>query len=291
MFDKLKKLLLISRPISWPNTAYPFAATYLVAGGTVDPTFFVATLYFLIPYNLLMYGINDVFDYESDIVNPRKGGMEGAKEQRAFHPVIIWSAVLSNLPFIIFLLAIGSPAANVVLATVVFFVLAYSIAGLRFKEVPVLDSITSSIHFVGPMVYAMTLTGFHAAYLPFIVAFFLWGAASHAFGAVQDILPDRAGNLASIATVLGAKPTVRIVLLLYVTASILVMTQGWLAAVVGFTGLIYAANVVPFLTITDRTSAAANRGWRRFIWLNLFTGFVITMVLMANAGLFQQFIR
>lgn len=280
MIDTIKKLLVISRPVSWPNTAYPFAAAYLVTGGTLGPTFWVATLYFLIPYNLLMYGINDVFDYESDIRNPRKGGLEGAREQRTFHPVIIRASIVTNVPFLLWLIMDGTATSNIALAVLIFFVLAYSVAGLRFKEIPVLDSLTSSVHFVGPMVYAMLLTGFSAEFIPYIVAFFLWGAASHAFGAVQDINPDRKGNLSSVATVLGAQPTVRLVFLLYVTASIIIMSMGWPAAVVGAAGLIYAANVVPFLNITDSTSEVANVGWRRFIWLNLLTGFIITIVLL-----------
>lgn len=280
MFDTIKKLLLISRPVSWPNTAYPFAAAFLVTGGPLNPTFWIATFYFLIPYNLLMYGINDVFDYESDIRNPRKGGIEGAKEQKAFHPIIIWAALLTNIPFILYLLSVGTVTSNSVFVGLIFFVLAYSVAGLRFKEIPVLDSITSSFHFVGPMIFAMILTGFEPIFIPYIVSFFLWGAASHAFGAVQDIIPDREGGLASVATVLGARSTVRTVFLLYVTASIILMAQGSLASIVGIVGLVYAANVVPFLTITDTSSGTANQGWRRFIWLNLLTGFVITLVLI-----------
>ena len=280
MLSSIKKLLLISRPISWPNTAYPFGAAYLVTGGTLDATFWVASVFFLIPYNLLMYGVNDVFDYESDIRNPRKGGLEGAVEQKAFHPVILWSAALSTIPFIVYLLAVGTPTANIILGIIIFFVLAYSTAGLRFKEIPVLDSITSSIHFVGPMIYALVLTGFSPTYVPYVVAFFLWGAASHAFGAVQDIIPDRQGNLASVATVLGARATTRIVFLLYLAASILLLLQGILAAIVGVAVLVYALNVVPYLSITDKTSGLANKGWRRFIWLNLFTGFIVTIVLL-----------
>ena len=283
MFSKLKKLFVISRPISWPNTAYPFAAAYLVTGGTFDVTFWVATLFFLIPYNLLMYGVNDVFDYESDIRNPRKGGLEGAVEQKAFHPIIMQAAVLSTIPFMIYLLTIGSFASNGIFTLLIFFVLAYSVAGLRFKEIPVLDSITSSIHFVGPMIYALTLTGFESQFIPYVAAFFLWGAASHAFGAVQDIIPDRAGKLASVATVLGATATTRIVILLYLAASVLVIAQGWPALIVGIAGLIYVANVLPYYAITDATSQRANRGWRRFIWLNLFTGFIITVTLLSSS--------
>lgn len=280
MFASIKKLFLISRPVSWPNTAYPFAAAYLVTGGSPDATFWIGTLYFLIPYNLLMYGVNDVFDYESDIRNPRKGGLEGAREQKAFHPVILWSAGFMNIPVVAWLLYTGSAIANVTLLFVLFFVVAYSLKGLRFKEIPLLDSITSSAHFVGPMVYAMVLTGFSPEYIVFISAFFLWGIASHAFGAVQDIIPDRAGNLSSIATAFGARATMRLVLMSYVASSILVITQGLPSAIVGVAGLIYVLNALPYRNITDKKSGGANKGWRRFIWLNLFTGFILTMVLI-----------
>lgn len=287
MFKAFKKLLLISRPISWPNTAYPFAAAYLMTGGGFDLTFWIGTLYFLLPYNLLMYGVNDVFDYESDIRNPRKGGLEGAVEQKAFHPVIMWSALLSNIPFLLFLFITGTFLSNIVLTILVFFVVAYSLKGLRFKEIPVLDSITSSIHFVGPMLFGMVLTGFSSDYLPFAIAFFLWGAASHAFGAVQDIIPDREGKLSSIATIFGARATMYLVTALYLSASIIMFFQGTLPAIVGAAGLIYVANAARFLTVTDKTSGITNKGWRIFIWLNLFTGFVVTMVLLAAAELFS----
>lgn len=285
MIETIKKILLISRPISWPNTAYPFAAGYLVSGGQFDILFIVATLYFLIPYNILMYGVNDVFDYESDIRNPRKGGIEGAREQKAFHPTIIKAVLLTNIPFILWILASGTVLSNSIFVALLFFVIAYSIAKLRFKEVPVLDSVTSSIHFVGPLVFALSVTGFSSEHLPYVLAFFLWGAASHAFGAVQDILPDREGNLASVATVFGARLTTRIVFALYILSSLILISQGPLAAVVGVTGLIYAANVYPYLSLTDKRSEQANTGWRRFIWLNLFTGFVVTIVLLVAFAL------
>jgi 4-hydroxybenzoate polyprenyltransferase len=280
MLNNLRKLLLVSRPISWPNTAYPFAAAYLVTGGSLDVLFWVATLYFLIPYNLLMYGVNDVFDYESDMQNPRKGGIEGAREQKTFHPIILWTATLLNIPFVLYLILQGAIISSLIFAGLTFFVLAYSLKYLRFKEIPILDSITSSVHFVGPMVYALSLTGFMPEYTPYIAAFFLWGIASHAFGAVQDIIPDRAGGLSSIATVFGARHTTRIVFILYLAASILVAAQGGISVLVGVTGLIYVANVFPYLNVNDKRSAETNTGWRRFIWLNLFTGFIITISLI-----------
>src|SRR6478736_1569849 len=78
-------LFTASRPLSWVNTAFPFAAAYLLTTREVDVAFIVGTLFFLVPYNLAMYGVNDVFDYASDAANPRKGGAEGALLTPARH--------------------------------------------------------------------------------------------------------------------------------------------------------------------------------------------------------------
>lgn len=276
----IQKLFWISRPISWPNTAYPFAAGYILSGGAFDLTFVLGTLYFLGPYNLLMYGVNDVFDYESDIRNPRKGGIEGMREERAFHPTIIKASIITNLPFLCYFLIIGTPLSRIIFSVLIAAVLAYSAAVLRFKERPFLDSITSSTHFVGPLVFALSLNDSITQALPFVVAFFLWGMASHAFGAVQDIIPDREGGLQSVATVIGAKGTVWFAATLYLAACIILIYQGSQTYIIGLTGLLYVANIAPYANIRDETSADSNLAWRRFIWLNYIVGFVITLQLI-----------
>jgi 4-hydroxybenzoate polyprenyltransferase len=285
----LKKLFWIARPISWPNTAYPFAAGFIIAGLTAGPlgatawlTLIVGTIYFLGPYNLLMYGVNDVYDYESDIKNPRKGGIEGMKESRSFHPIILKASILINAPFLLYLLVISSWPARAVLVFVVFMVVAYSLKGLRFKEKPVLDSITSSMHFVGPLLYALSLWGFPTAAWPFVVAFFLWGMASHAFGAIQDIIPDKKAGIASIATVFGARATVWACLVLYASAALLVASQGAHYWAIWAAGLCYVLNIFPYQHVTEATSATTNKGWKRFIWLNYLSGAVVTMVIIAT---------
>ena len=281
----LKKLFWVSRPISWPNTAYPFAVGYLVAGSAAGidwPLLIIGTLYFLGPYNLLMYGVNDVYDYESDIKNPRKGGVEGMREARAFHPTILKACVYSNAPFLLYLFWVIDWPARAVLVLVIFSVIAYSLKGLRFKEKPVLDSITSSFHFVGPLVVALAITGFPAEAWPFVSAFFIWGMASHAYGAVQDILPDTAGGLRSVATALGARTTVLFAWISYLGAAVLIALQG-----VGYWGvtlasLLYVLNITPDLSITNKTSAQANKGWKRFLWLNYLTGAVVTITIVTH---------
>jgi len=237
-----------------------------------------------------MYGINDVFDYESDLRNPRKGGIEGGLADpataRSVHRRILWACAATNVPFLVVLLALGDVAAGVVLALVVFGVVAYSAPGLRLKERPVLDSVTSAMHFVGPLLYALVLTGTDLSdrrVWPVLVAFVAWGMASHAFGAVQDVRADREARLASVATVLGAHRTVVAATVAYVVAAVVLLAVPWPGLLAAVLPVPYAVNTARFWSVRDADCERAHAGWRVFLWLNLVTGFLVTMLLIAVA--------
>ncbi|MGX5696133.1 prenyltransferase [Agromyces soli] len=280
-------LLLASRPLSWINTAYPFAAAYLMTTRQVDTALVVGALFFLVPYNLAMYGVNDVYDYESDAANPRKGGAEGALLPPSTHRLVLASAALLAAPFVVWLILLGGPGSWAVLAVALFAVVAYSAPPMRFKEVPVLDSITSSLHFVLPAVYGLVLAG--AAPTPglgaLLLAFFAWGFASHAFGAVQDVLPDRQAGIRSIATALGARATVRTALSAWFAGGVLMTVAPWPGPLAALLALPYLATAWPFRSVSDEASASANRGWRRFLWINYACGFAVTLLLIWYAAL------
>lgn len=276
----LSQAFLASRPVSWVNTAYPFAAAMLLTTREIDWVLIVGTIYFLIPYNLAMYGINDVFDYASDLNNPRKGGIEGALLPPRLHRPMLWLVVITNAPFLIVLTLAGGPAAWIALAVSIFAVIAYSAPRLRFKERPVLDSLTSSTHFVSPALVGLALAGAQVTpgLVILLVAFFLWGMAAHAFGAVQDIVPDRQAAIASIATVFGARRTVRLALILWLAAGLAMLATPWPGPLAALIAVPYLINCAPWWNVTDDTAADTNRAWRRFIWLNYISGFLVTLV-------------
>ena len=298
----LKHLFLSSRPLSWVNTAYPFGAAYLLMGGGLSLDFWLGCLFFLVPYNLAMYGINDVFDYESDMRNPRKGGVEGSVLDPALHRPTLLAAVFSCLPFVLYFLVTAPWVAKAMLVFSLFAVVAYSAKGLRFKEIPVLDSVTSSLHFSTPAWFAVTLlaggvggdsaaagagsgvlgSGVSAAGVLGLIAFFLWGMASQAFGAVQDIGPDREAGLKSIATAFGARGTVAVAVALYAAAAVLMGLTPFPLDIMAVVGLAYTANAVRFLNIDDASAERTRSGWQVFLWLNYAAGFVLTMVLLAS---------
>lgn len=281
--ERVKILLWSSRPVSWINTAFPFAAGYLFLRGTqVDTAFWVALVFFLIPYNMLIYVVNDIYDYESDMQNPRKGGVEGAVLDKQLHPFMFVATVLACLPFAIYLAITGTVASDIILLICLLDALAYSVPPVRLKERPVLDSMSSSLHFVAPLLYALSLFNWPSAAWPYVIAFFVWGMASHAFGAVQDIIPDRKAGLASVATYFGAQKTVWASLILYILAVVLVAWQEWPALIVALAGLAYPIIVAPYRTITDAMSAQSNGGWKHFMKVNQLLGFSITILLILH---------
>lgn len=269
-----------SRPLSWVNTAFPFALAYYAVTREVDLWWVVGSVFFLIPYNFLMYGINDVFDYESDVRNPRKGGIEGALLPPETHTATVIASTLLPVPFVIALIAAGSIEATGVLALALLSVVVYSAKGLRFKEIPVLDSVTSSLHFVLPALYGVLLAGgrVDSFAVSLLLAFLLWGMASHAFGAVQDVIADREAGVASIATAIGAKNTVRAAFVLYALAGAVMATTAWPLPLIGLAALGYLAAIAPWWSISDERAQSANRGWRWFLLLNFLSGAIVVLV-------------
>lgn len=279
----LWKVFVSSRPISWVNTAFPFGLSYFLVTGSVDLVLVVGSFFFLIPYNLLMYGINDVFDYESDLRNPRKGGLEGALLEPRFHKFTLWISIGFYTPFLLAMYLLGNLLSGILLTLLTFTVIAYSLKGLRFKEIPFLDSVTSASHFVGPLLVGLAMAEVKIwtfEITPWVLAFTLWGMASHAFGAVQDIQADRTAKISSIATALGAKNTVRFAFACYLAAALLVLISPWPAPLTAIAALPYLVIIAPYLSLEDQNCERANRGWRHFIKLNYLAGAIITLIVI-----------
>lgn len=278
----IKEVLATSRPVSWINTAAPFLVGYLLGTHSLNLAGIIGFVYFLFSYNILMYGVNDIYDYESDIKNPRKNSIEGGLLIKDKHPALWYAIAAANIPFLAYFFVTGTNLARVLFAALIFFCFSYSAKPLRFKEVPFLDSVNSALHFVLPFVFGLVYGGSDQLYWPVIVAFLAWGMASQAFGAIQDIKPDRLANIRSIATFLGAKRTNKFSMALYsVTCLIIAIAYFPLGLFAAIPLAIYVLNTSFFLKFkSDARSNQFHRGWQNFMWLNLLVGFWLAQLLL-----------
>ena len=278
-----------SRPLSWINTAFPFAAAYLLTTRQVDATLIVGTLFFLVPYNLAMYGINDVFDYESDLRNPRKGGVEGALLDRRDAPHHAHRRDRHDRPVRRRTSCSSAPRLSwLVLAVSLFAVVAYSAPALRFKERPFarLGHLEHALRLPRGLRARARGRGVHAAAVAPCSRRSPCGASPRTRSARcrtssptarPDLLDrDRHRRARDRAVRARVLPRGRRAHALHELAG--TPRRGARVAL--------RDRVRAFWNVTDAAAETANRGWRRFLLLNFVTGFFVTMLLIATALLY-----
>ncbi|MGQ4555223.1 prenyltransferase [Halobellus sp. GM3] len=206
MSGRLRYLLRLSRPRFWFYLAGPVVVGVAYGSQTVGDLFTAASVglfaYFLLPANVFLYGVNDVFDADIDTENPKKDGRETRWRGDPAVAVAVAAAALVGAGAF----ALSPPLAWPYLAG--FFALGfqYSAPPLRFKTTPVLDSLSNGLYVLpGAAAYA-AVAGAHPP-IAALAGAWLWTMGMHTFSAIPDIEPDRAAGIRTTATALGAERT------------------------------------------------------------------------------------
>ena len=263
-------LLKVSRPRFWLYVFGPYIIG-LAAEADNHADFLlienlIFAIYFLFPANLLIYGINDIFDFETDRLNPKKAEYEALVRPESHRSIFIWILIF-NLPFVIaagftdfktFLLLLGF----------LFFSVFYSAPPIRAKALPLIDSLFN-ILYVFPGLFAYRLMSGQNPPLAIIAAAGLWTMAMHAYSAIPDIEADSEANLKTIATSLGKHRTLIICLVLYLTSACL--TYEYLGILSIILGLVYA--VLIFVSFYNQDKIF--KIYQYFPLLNAASGFVL----------------
>jgi 4-hydroxybenzoate polyprenyltransferase len=202
----LGRLLHISRPVLWVNTVGPAVVGVWLAGSLWSWGALPLLLWLTLPFNLLIYGVNDVFDQETDAKNPRKGSLEGAKiSPEEVRPILLGVAI-TNVPFLLYFLLALPPSAWLWMLLYAGLFVGYSAPPLRFKARPYLDSLSNAAY-AFPLVFVPLTLGAEVLW-PASLGLMAWSAAKHTFDAVQDIDEDRKVGIRTTAVQLGAKGVV-----------------------------------------------------------------------------------
>lgn len=219
---KFSHLFVISRPRFWIYELGSYAVGLcagIAVGGEWSWIFgLVFGLFFLFPANFLIYGINDVFDYETDILNPKKVGYEGLLKPEV-HKKVLWNIFWWNCGFMVLGLFIPL-SAFLTLLVFYFFAIFYSAPPIRAKARPFFDSFFSAGHYVATGVFGYFLTGVEGGIALPIFAGMCWAIAMHAYSAVPDIDADKESGISTIAISLGKKATIVLCGFLYVLAGL-----------------------------------------------------------------------
>jgi 4-hydroxybenzoate polyprenyltransferase len=263
---KPAQLLKISRPRFWIYTVGPFLVALAAAGVLPPVSVILLGLYLTLPANLLIYGVNDTYDYETDKLNPKKQSYESLL-MRSSTRSLTKAILLLNLPFIVVLLFLLPINAWFWLAVFIFTGVGYSMPPIRAKARPVIDMVFN-ILYVAPAFAAYTALTGSLPPAPVMIASLLWCMAMHAYSAVPDIAADIASKTPTVATLLGRQKTLLFCGAAYVAAAIISWQYiAWLAIV---SGLVYAVMIAASLRTTSDEDLFAL--YKRFPLINTLLG-------------------
>jgi 4-hydroxybenzoate polyprenyltransferase len=268
----LRNMLKISRPRFWVYVFGPYLIGLAAGAGSRLDLLTVSAIgfgvYFLLPANLLIYGVNDIFDFETDKLNPKKQGYETLLQPSKRRSMFL-AIVLTNLPFIAAAFFVNA----VVLFSLAGFILLsvlYSAPPIRAKAIPTVDSIFNALYFL-PGILAYGLMADKLPPASAMIAAWLWTMAMHAYSAIPDIHVDTQAGIETVATLLGGKGTLVFCSACYLLSAIFAFRH--LGVFAGILGLVYLTLMVA--SLFTRQTGGVYRIYKYFPIVNTACGFLI----------------
>ena len=214
----------------WINTIGTTVIGMWLAGFLWDWRVLPILIWVAFPFNLLIYGINDIFDRDTDDPNARKGGYGGAKIVDSEVRPIAWGVVITNVPFLIYFIATLPWPAWAWMLAYAFSFWQYSSTPLRFKGRPVWDSI-SNTDYAYPLVFVPYALGAEPVWEA-AIGLMAWSIAKHVYDAIQDIDEDRDAGIRTTAVAFGARGALIWSAVFWVISTVMFALVNWPVAIV-----------------------------------------------------------
>lgn len=267
-----------SRPRFWLYTAGPFllgsVVGYVLHGSQNDLNYMYVGgmfLYFLFVANYLMYGINDYFDYETDLLNPKKDSKEVRVSSEIRSTLKNWLVIAAMISAVLIFFQPSNLTASLLVAFL-FGAVGYSMPPIRFKDRIILDSLSNGFYifpgFLAYAVFAQTLPPFIV-----IVACWAWSMAMHLYSAIPDILYDKKAGMQTTAVWLGKTKSLLLCVALWsLFAGALAVTLGWTVTTV----LAFVYPLIPLMHLKVSSLKVEKIYWW-FPYITTFIGMVATI--------------
>jgi len=208
MLKKLMLLIRVSRPLrSWPVVAI-FAAGFAISGSPFTLIAAADALLTMLLLPMVVFGVNDIYDYESDLINKRKNSERsgyGTVLEKRNHGFVRKSAIGCSLVLLAFALFTRNLTNIGATGTALVIGWAYSAPPFRLKERPLLDSLSNSALILSVAIIGFSF-GSSLSSVPFKAYLASLGvAAIHAIAAIMDYSPDKKAGVKTIATFFGKR--------------------------------------------------------------------------------------
>jgi 4-hydroxybenzoate polyprenyltransferase len=217
-FNRLRSyafLLNLSRPLGWMIAPLVFVFGFYFSGAAITYIAVLQILLLSVPYCVILYGINDIYDYDSDKLNPRKKYLKLTERNKylvkKFSIYISGGLLLSSF--------LSSNPQNILcMVLLIALSYAYSVPPVRLKERPPLDSISNGVLFF--VVFGLGYSyGGDVWTIPlkiYLVAVCVMGI--HSFGTVMDYSTDKKAGHRTFAVLFGKRLASSFALVVFIAA-------------------------------------------------------------------------
>jgi 4-hydroxybenzoate polyprenyltransferase len=216
--------LKVSRPGLWFQTLWLYTLPTSRLPIFHSPIFWLGLVYATFPLNFLVYGWNDIVDFENDQQNPRKDsflfGARGTREDLSRLPAAM---TLVQLPFFIAFVWLRGWTMAALLVGMLVVNLLYNLPRSGWRGRPPLELVNQAGYLLLlPLSIILNQTpSVSWAAVGYLV---LFCTHSHLMGEIMDVIPDARANRNTSARELGVKRTKGLVLALVVLEGLLL---GW----------------------------------------------------------------
>lgn len=268
----LKTIITISRPRFWFYLAGTYLVGYSFAVNNIFELqslyFIIHFLYFLIPANIFLYGVNDICDEDTDKFNNKKVKYEHLllSNEKSLLVGILFAVLGLSFILLSFQTKIESQLLITLFLLLSFF---YSAPPLRFKAKPIVDFLSNILYALpGILAYYQVTHQFPPTEI--IIALSLWTGAMHLFSAIPDIAADKKAHLKTTAIILGEKKSLILCALFWGIVAIIALFN--INSYLVLIALAYP--IVPLLLLTNN-DLEIKKIYRIFPIINMITGFAL----------------
>ena len=269
MTNRAILLLQVSRPLGWLIAPLVFLLGITAFGAPLTALAIVQMVLLSIPYCVLLYGTNDIYDYEADKVNPRKPKRDSVELETKVFPLVKNISIIVVILLLISAVLTLNPTNILAMSILLFFSYFYSAPPIRFKQWPPMDSVSNGIlYFYAPVLLGASF-GATLFDLPIQVYFITAGVMGiHSFSTIMDYTADQLVEERTFATVYGKRAAS--------IFSVVVFSIGYLFS--GFQGMIVGYFLLFCAVLAVIIAILPYEKWARYFFYAMGVGFGVVAV-------------
>lgn len=240
-------LLKVARPGFWLTSIWFYLLPLGQHNVIHSPAFWLGLFYVTFPLGAILYGWNDVVDFETDRLNPRKDTfLFGARPSLEQIRKLPGRLALIQAPFLLAFTYLLGWRGLLWFATLILATALYNWPRVGFKGRPGFD-LLNQIGYLLVFVLCSWLNG--VPQVPWFTFAFgaLFAMHSHLFGEIMDEEPDRAVGRRTTAVVIGILPAKGLMIALLVAEAVLTWKAAGdttLAAILAGGACFFAADAI-----------------------------------------------